>query len=142
MRKVLVGVLAAASLAVVVPATASAATSTLNCPTFNVVRPDPGSGLPIAGYYGRQIFWQTGVSTQLTCNATYHVFFSYLYNDNAPGYTVSPKHPCPTGTYGGKTYPLLCKVPGGTFRGKLGRIFYLNGSNNKSGFTIHGIRPN
>lgn len=135
MRRVIVA-LAVAGLAAAAAPSAGAATATLNCPTFSVVRPDPFAGFPISGGYGRQIFWARDQSPELSCNTTYHVFFSYLYNDSAPGYTESPRR-CGARTYRGKRYANLCVVPGGTFRGRPGRIFYLNGTNRLSGFTVY-----
>jgi hypothetical protein len=104
--------------ALLLPAVADGATSrrtsTSECPLFTVVKNDPQAGFS-AGRYHRLNFTPAG--TTLTCDDTYHLFRSYLYE--------------PRSMRGWTTQKL-----GGKLRGALGKRFVKNGTNGRTGFDV------
>lgn len=119
---------AVAALAILpASATAGAATAkpsaTGECPIFTVVKNDPQSGFS-AGKYHRLNFSPNPAS--LTCDDTYHIFRSYLYEPKSlRGWTV------------GKLVDEL--------RTATGKRFIKNGSKGKIGFDVwrfpKGVTP-
>ncbi|MDO8211570.1 hypothetical protein [Conexibacter sp. CPCC 206217] len=117
---------AVVTLMAIVPASANAAarrTSTSECPIFTVVQNDPQSGFS-AGKYHRLNFAPAGVS--LTCDDTYHIFRSYLYE--------------PRSMAGWTTQKL-----GGSLRTATGKRFVKRGTNGRVGFDVwrfpKGVTP-
>jgi hypothetical protein len=89
------------------------------CFQFTVVQPDPWAGFP-AGVYNRQNF---SPGNSLSCNTTFDLFRSYLYDPQSlRGWTVGP---------------LV-----GPLRGMLGKRFVMNRTGGMVGFNIYrGSRP-
>ncbi len=108
-------VAAVASVAVV----PSASAQTQRCPKFWVVRDDPQADF-VAGRYWRLNF-APRIST-LSCDYTYHVFRSYLYEpDTHAGWAVQPLR--------------------GELRGQLGKRFVKRGTNGRVGFDVFMPAP-
>jgi len=114
----LLSLIALALPALLIPAAADGATrrrtATSECPIFTVVQNDPQAGFS-AGKYHRLNFTPAG--TTLTCDDTYHIFRSYLYE--------------PRSMRGWKTQKL-----GGELRGAIGKRFVKNGTNGRTGFDV------
>lgn len=108
-------VAAVASVAVVPTASAQ----TQRCPRFWVVRNDPQAGF-VAGRYFRLNF-APRIRT-LSCDYTYHVFRSYLYEPRSlRGWAVQRLR--------------------GELRGQLGRRFIKRGTNGRVGFDVFRPAP-
>ena len=82
----------AVALAVAAPAALPAASPgavfTQRCPNFTVVAPDPSAGFPQQGTYRRNNF-SNSRSTILSCDATYHVLRSWLFDPSASDFRAS-----------------------------------------------------
>ena len=88
--------------------------STQSCFDFTVVQPDPAAQFA-AGTYHRQNF---SPGNSLSCNTTYNIFRSYLYDPQSlSGWTVGPLT--------------------GSLRRQLGKRFVQKGTNNSVGFNIY-----
>lgn len=112
-------VLAALAVAAVAVLPAAASAQTQRCPTFWVVRDDPQADF-VAGRYFRLNF-APRIST-LSCDYTYHVFRSYLYEPrSATGWAVQPLR--------------------GELRGQLGKRFVKRGTNGRVGFDVFRPAP-
>ena len=118
-RALPLALVAAVVLFVAAPAVAGAkstakASATAECPIFTVVDDDPQAGFD-AGRYHRLNF-SPQIRT-LTCDDTYHLFRSYLYNPRSMrGWTVGP---------------LVSRL-----RGAEGRRFVKRGSKGRIGFDV------
>jgi hypothetical protein len=123
-RVVAVAVLAAlagaATSALSLASGAGRLAATQRCFDFTVVQPDPAAQFA-AGTYHRQNF---SPGNSLSCNTTYNIFRSYLYDPQSlTGWTVRPL--------------------AGSLRSQLGKRFVQNGTNNQVGFNIYraGRKP-
>jgi hypothetical protein len=95
------------------------AAATQRCFNFTVVQPDPAAGFA-AGVYQRQNF---SPNNSLSCNTTFDVFRSYLYDPQ---------------THRGWTVGRLV----GPLRNATGKRFVRNGTNGMTGFNIYrNARP-
>lgn len=118
-RALPLALVAAVALFFAAPAIAGAkskakASATAECPIFTVVDDDPQAGFD-AGRYHRLNF-SPQIRT-LTCDDTYHLFRSYLYNPRSMrGWTVGP---------------LVSRL-----RGAEGRRFIKRGSKGRIGFDV------
>jgi hypothetical protein len=94
------------------------AASTQRCFDFTVVQPDPWAQFA-AGTYHRSNF---SPGNSLSCDATYHLFRSYLYDPpSLRGWTVGPLT--------------------GSLRGQIGKRFVKNGTRGTVGFNIYRNNP-
>jgi hypothetical protein len=88
--------------------------STQRCFDFTVVQPDPAAQFA-AGTYHRQNF---SPGNSLSCNTTYNIFRSYLYDPQSlSGWTVGPLT--------------------GSLSRQIGKRFVQKGTNNSVGFNIY-----
>ena len=125
-RLLIVTALAVAAAAITVLPTVVAtakptakASQTQKCPKFWVVRDDPQADF-VAGRYFRLNFAPR--ISQLSCDYTYHVFRSYLYEPRSHrGWVVQSLR--------------------GELRGQLGKRFVKRGSRGKVGFDVFRPAP-
>jgi hypothetical protein len=107
--------------ALAIPGSASAVVSSQQCPTFQVVRNAPGANL-LAGTYTRanhanyptRARGRAVLNSSLTCDVSYHVFRSYLYDpESHSGWTV-------------RALPGVAETQGRRFikRGTGGRVYF------------------
>jgi hypothetical protein len=115
-----VSALAATGVALA-PGSASAAVFVQKCPTFRVVARDTRAGFPQAGVYRRNAF-SNSRATIPSCNETYHVLRSWLYDPDRVEFAEQ----------GWDVGALR-----GGLRTRTGRQFAERGSNGRSGFQVY-----
>ena len=104
----------AATSALSLASGAGRSASTQRCFDFTVVQPDDAAQFA-AGTYHRQNF---SPGNSLSCNTTYNIFRSYLYDPQSlSGWTVGPLT--------------------GSLRRQIGKRFVQRGTNNSVGFNIY-----